>query len=106
MEVYYQVNDAEMNEVESAKALIVDETSVQVFSKYNHTLFFGSGMQKCVDVLKNIAGAEFLEGIETSAENMNELSFKKFQQKAFENTAYCEPLYVKEFYTPAKPQKE
>ena len=43
------------------------------------------------------ANAKFVDGIIPTAENMVELSEKLYAEKKFEDVAYFEPEYVKEF---------
>jgi tRNA threonylcarbamoyladenosine biosynthesis protein TsaB len=62
----------------------------------NKILFFGNGSVKCRDVIQH-PNARFIEGIEPSASWMAELSEKAFREKQFEDIAYFEPFYLKDF---------
>ena len=66
---------------------------------FENIVFFGNCMQKCRSILEKIPGAEFLENIYPSAQFMSDLSFEKFKSAKFEDTAYFEPYYLKEFFT-------
>ena len=54
---------------------------------------------RLVGMLIGLAGlcVIFIEGIECSAAYMSQLSEKSFQEKKFENVAYFEPSYLKDF---------
>ncbi|MFB0998181.1 MAG: hypothetical protein QMC28_05735 [Flavobacteriales bacterium] len=49
----------------------------------------------------NKKGYNFIDNIECSAKGMVTVSERKFINKEFEDTAYFEPNYGKEFYTTA-----
>ncbi len=100
MEVYTAVYDSHLNTLQKVNALIVDDTSIQQFSSYSKIYFFGDGMPKCKDLLQKLPNANFIEGVFPSAKFMCNLSYKKFTENKFENTAYFEPYYLKEFFLP------
>ena len=58
--------------------------------------FFGNGAEKCKNVIPH-SNARFIEAIEPSAAWIAELSEKAFQEKQFEDIAYFEPFYLKDF---------
>jgi tRNA threonylcarbamoyladenosine biosynthesis protein TsaB len=60
--------------------------------------FFGNGSEKCKEVICH-PNARFIEGIEPSATWMAELAEIAFQKGQFENIAYFEPFYLKNFVT-------
>lgn len=97
MEVYCAMYDSNGNEVKSTAAVIIDELS---FSKQlkDHTIyFFGDGAAKCKTILGQNSNAIFMDGIFPSAKDMISLSEKAFNEKQFENVAYFEPFYLKDF---------
>jgi tRNA threonylcarbamoyladenosine biosynthesis protein TsaB len=97
MEVYTAVYDSELNRVNAIEALIVDEHSIASFSKFPNIYFFGDGMGKCKAILSQLKNAGFIEGVVPSAKDMVALAYAKFQNKAFEDVAYFEPFYLKDF---------
>lgn len=97
MEVYTAVYDTELNRVKAIEALIVDEHSIAPFSQFPNLRFFGDGMGKCKSILSQLENADFIEGIVPSAIDMVALAYAKFQNKAFEDVAYFEPFYLKDF---------
>ena len=59
-------------------------------------LFFGPGAIKCKSLI-NHKNAVFKESIFPSAKNLGTLGFRKFLNKEFEDVAYFEPYYLKDF---------
>ncbi len=98
MEVYMSIFDVKGNQIKNTSAEIITESAFSEFPEDNTILFFGDGADKC----RNIAGRKnvlFFPGIYPSAEQMGELSHNSFLEKRFENTAYFEPFYLKDFIT-------
>lgn len=100
MEVYTAIFDATHNPATPVQALVIDENSFAEISE--KAVLVGDGAAKCKEVL-NRENFIFLDEIRyPSAREMSEISFDKFQKKEFEDIAYFEPFYLKEFYTGAK----
>lgn len=97
MEVYHAVYNHELKQQTETEALIVDENSGQKFSDYSEIYFFGDGMSKCKELLSTLKNANFIDNIKPSTKFMCDLSFKKFNEKTFEDVAYFEPFYLKDF---------
>lgn len=97
MEIYTAVYDKDLKQLKDTEALIVDENSIQSLSKFEKIYFFGDGMQKCKEVLSTLKNAAFIDAILPSAKNMCDLSYKKYSEKKFEDVAYFEPFYLKDF---------
>ena len=72
--------------------------------KSNKIIFFGDGAAKCKDVLSKNKNAIFIDDVFPSAKAMVELAEEKFKKKEFEDVAYFEPFYLKDFVgTPKHP---
>lgn len=93
MEVYMALYDADMNNIEPVKAQILDEHTFEAYN--NEIIIFGDGAEKCKELYSN-AKFSFAEHV-NSAADLSELAFKKYQQKDFEDLAYFEPYYLKDF---------
>jgi tRNA threonylcarbamoyladenosine biosynthesis protein TsaB len=96
MEVYSAVFDLDGNKIRDTKAEIIDENS---FADYfeNHILyFFGDGAEKCRDVITH-QNARFIDNFQSSAAFMGKVVHQKFLNKTFEDVAYFEPFYLKDF---------
>lgn len=103
MEVYTGVYNQHLHPISEINALIVNKESIfEKYTSFNKIFFFGDGMLKCKTLLEELPQAEFIEGIWPSAKHMASLSFKKFNLNQFENVAYFEPYYLKEFISTAK----
>ena len=102
MEVYTAMYSNTLEEIKSTNALVVDEQSTSVFNTGKHPVFFGDGMPKCKELLEKIPGAIFVDNILPSAINMQSWVVNAYKNKQFEDVAYFEPFYLKEFFTGAK----
>ena len=104
MEVYSRVFDAELNEVRETKAEIIDEQSFESYLSKGKVLLLGSGAEKCKDVLKH-SNLNYDTAVHPSAEQMAVLSFEKFRMNDFEDVAYFETYYLKDFVVMTKKKK-
>jgi tRNA threonylcarbamoyladenosine biosynthesis protein TsaB len=96
MEVYTALFDINNTEIKKTEALIVDEGSFNEEIKSKNICFFGDGAEKCREVLEP-KGMIFLEGIKPDANGMALLAHAKFLENNFEDLAYFEPFYLKDF---------
>lgn len=105
MEVYTAVFDGETGKMMGeTEAKILDEYSFSKF-KDRKVLFIGDGATKAKEILQ-LPNAEFNSAVYPSAKYLVKKSVEKFTQKDFENTAYFEPLYLKEFHGVKKKKTE
>jgi tRNA threonylcarbamoyladenosine biosynthesis protein TsaB len=98
MEIYTAQFDEQLNEIEKAQPKIMDEKSVNSFDKGKTAYFFGDGMPKCKALLQTIKGAKFIENLVPSSTHMLKLALTKYKDQHFEDIAYFEPLYLKEYF--------
>ena len=96
MEVYAAIFDATLATVRDTSADIVTPTLYQPFLDRGIVCFFGNGATKCRTVITS-GRAVFLDEIHPLASDMVVLAEKALQLKQFEDTAYFEPYYLKEF---------
>jgi len=97
MEVYSAVYNQENREVREVRAEIIDGFSFQEFLSDNPVIFGGEGADKCKPHLGEHPNAFFMEGFQPSAIFMASLAEEKLRQRQFENLAYFEPFYLKDF---------
>lgn len=97
MEVYCAIFDSLNKEIRPTTAEIVDEHSFSDLLNNHVIYFFGDGAAKCKSVLSANKNAIFIEDIFPSAKNMISLSEQAFVNKEFEDVAYFEPFYLKDF---------
>lgn len=102
MEVYSSVFDNSLKEIRETRAEIVDELSFQEFIEKGSVLIMGSGAEKCKKPLENQRKVSFDITIVPSAREMGGLSFNKFASNDFEDVAYFEPFYLKDFILQGK----
>lgn len=100
MEVYTAVFDTSGKMISEIEAKILDENSFQEFAD-KKIAFVGDAVEKSKSVL-NLPNAEFIEGVHPSAKDMIALAEGKFMQQEFEDVAYFEPFYLKEFVAGVK----
>lgn len=96
MEVFTQQMNSDLVVETPIEAMIIDEHTFSEFT--NPVYLFGDGANKLITTF-NSATIKVIGGIETSAKGMSNLSFEKFKAKDFEDVAYFEPYYLKEFIT-------
>ncbi len=96
MEVYTALFDKDNIELRKTEALIVDETAFDEELKKYEILYFGDGAEKCREVL-DPKGMKFIEDVNPSADVMAIISNNKFIAGTFEDLAYFEPYYLKDF---------
>jgi tRNA threonylcarbamoyladenosine biosynthesis protein TsaB len=96
MEVYCSLLDQDNNEIQETKALIIDQDSFSNLLEERVIYFFGDGADKCKDVIQH-KNARFLSGKDPSSKFMVELAKKKYSNGEFEDVAYFEPYYLKDF---------
>ncbi|MGN6604381.1 MAG: tRNA (adenosine(37)-N6)-threonylcarbamoyltransferase complex dimerization subunit type 1 TsaB [Ginsengibacter sp.] len=101
MEVFTAVFDQSMNEIIPPIALILNENSFEDLGKEKWFYYFGSGAEKFRNLIQNRNEHMHYLPSNISSEALAAWSWNKFQKKEFTNLVNAQPLYVKEFYTPA-----
>jgi|GEM_PF-80555 len=103
MEVYSAVFNDNYEQLEETKAEIIDANSFSRFLEKGKVFFLGDGAEKCIPIVKH-ANAEFLIGNFPSSNEMAVLADYKYNKAEFEDVAYFEPFYLKDFVA-GKPKK-
>jgi tRNA threonylcarbamoyladenosine biosynthesis protein TsaB len=96
MEVYTSVFDSSLNILTPTEAKIIDETSFADFLSQQPITFLGDGAAKCGTVLIH-QNAKFDTANFNSAIYMSRLANEAFDKDNFEDVAYFEPFYLKDF---------
>jgi len=106
MEVYIAFFNKKNELIKDISADIIDENSYHDLLTKQPVYFFGNGAEKCKAVLTH-PNARFFDDIVPLAENMILFSEQYFSENKFEDVAYFEPFYLKEFQTtkPLNPLK-
>ena len=95
MEVYSAIFTSKWDKIRDVQAEILTENSFEGVSETMH--FVGDCAEKAKTVLTNTDFIFHEEIIYPSANEMSALSYLKFQQSNFEDVAYFEPYYLKDF---------
>lgn len=98
MEVYsaiYRKTGDEFKRVNDISPVIVDQASFLTEREEGPVLFIGDGAAKCAEMLKG-KDCHFVQ-TNPWAKAMAVPAMEAWEQKRFENTAYFEPFYLKQF---------
>ncbi len=96
MEVYSAVFDANHNKIMEVQAEILTENSYLEMTEAIY--FIGDCQEKCKTVLLKDNFHFLPEIVFPSAKEMSGLSYEKFLKNNFEDVAYFEPFYLKDFF--------
>jgi len=96
MEVYAALYDRALRPVRNTQADIVDADTYREWLDQHPVYFFGNGASKCAEALHH-PNAHLIEGVEPLAKWMQPLAEKRFLNAQFENVAYFEPFYLKDY---------
>lgn len=97
MEVYSALFDYNLNIIKQTQALILDTNSFSDI--YQKIYFIGNGSTKWKDLISQNSNENFIfvNNIFPMADAMTYLSYLAYKEDKFENLAYFEPFYLKEF---------
>jgi tRNA threonylcarbamoyladenosine biosynthesis protein TsaB len=103
MEVYYSIFTSEGKPIKEISAEIIDDRSFYDIPENIRMLICGDGASKCRHVLKR-GNIVFDDDFRISAAYMYEPAFKSLRERRFEDIAYFEPFYLKDFIS-SRPKK-
>ncbi|MCF8218387.1 MAG: tRNA (adenosine(37)-N6)-threonylcarbamoyltransferase complex dimerization subunit type 1 TsaB [Bacteroidales bacterium] len=96
-EVYTAVFDGEGSQVKPVAAEIINQNSLEEYSKAKKVFYFGDGAEKCRNTFQQVENMRYHEGGFPSAAYMNTLAQGKYNAGDFVDVAYFEPFYLKDF---------
>ena len=96
MEVYSAVYNSDKEEIRETQAQILEETSFSTYLDEGKVLFIGNGVEKFQEICQH-PNALFMPEALPSAVQQAKLSQAKFDRQEFEDVAYFEPYYLKDF---------
>jgi tRNA threonylcarbamoyladenosine biosynthesis protein TsaB len=102
MEVFSAVYDHKLKEIQSPAAIVLDENSFSDLPAHFPVFYFGSGAAKFKQLAENRNTHWHYISSDVTSEALACFGWNKFKKNDFENVVNAKPLYVKEFYTPAK----
>ena len=94
MEVYHAIFDQNFHYVQETSALVLDEDSYSGLGKHS-VVFTGDAVEKMQKVIR-LPQADFIFRY-PSARELGVLSYMKYKDAEFVDTAYFEPYYLKDF---------
>lgn len=97
MEVFTALFNHNVNFVNETSAKIIDGESFKKELSAYKIIFFGDGAEKCRQSLSHNPNAIFDNEFAVSARGMISVAWEKYRAKNFENLAYFEPYYLKDF---------
>ena len=100
MEVFTSLYTKELKSVKEPMAMLIEETSFAAELASKRICFSGNGSMKFKKIIKN-KNALFSDS-SFDVSDMVSLSNALFIKNQFADLAYIEPLYLKEFFTPAR----
>ena len=113
MEVYTAVFDTQdaiagedlqtPRQITETAPAIIDENSFSEYLRQGPCLFIGDGAGKCADIIKH-PDAHFIQ-CQPKASSMLAPAMKAYKEKRFEDVAYFEPFYLKEFVATVSKKK-
>ena len=96
MEVYSAIFNSKYDQIRETQAEILNEYSFNSYLEQGNVYFIGNGVEK-TKALINHSNAVFIEDKLPSANEMGVLAYHKFKISDFEDVAYFEPYYLKDF---------
>ena len=102
MEVYSAVFE-DGTQITETTPVIVDENSFAEYLEQGPVLFIGDGAGKCADVIKH-PNAQFCQ-CNPKASAMLQPAVAAYRAQQFEDVAYFEPFYLKEFVATVSKKK-
>lgn len=101
MEVYCAMYTNEMVRLKETEAVVLDENSFSEELDRYKVLFFGSGALKMAGFIQDRPNAVIVTDYQISASDMAQAAVKSYNEGLFENVAYFEPYYLKDFIAAA-----
>ena len=96
MEVYSALYSSDHQANKKVEALIINQNSFQEELSQHRILFFGNGASKCKGTIQH-PNAFFVDDFTPSARFMIPLAIEYYSLQKFEDVAYFEPFYLKDF---------
>ncbi len=96
MEVYSAIFNSNYKKIRETEAEILDETSFSSYLEEGKVYFIGNGVEKTKTIITH-PNAVFIDDKLPSANEMSTLAYSKYKISDFEDVAYFEPYYLKDF---------
>lgn len=96
MEAYTAIYDRALREVREVKAEVIDANTYNEWLDKGLVYFFGNGAEKCKGFI-NHPNARFIDNVVPTAKSMLPLAELAIAKGQYEDVAYFEPFYLKDF---------
>lgn len=96
MEVFMALYHPDGSISQEVSAQVIEENTFHDLLSDQLIVFCGNGMPKCKEILSEYPNAIFSEA-PISSVNMLSVALEKFKNQEFEDRAYFEPFYLKEY---------
>jgi len=96
MEVYSAVFDTNYQLIRPVQADLLEKNPFDKYLQEKTVFFTGDAIEKTQNIIQH-KNAVFSGKKYPSAKNMIDITYQKFKEKQFENLAYFEPYYLKDF---------
>ena len=96
MEVYTALYTRALRPVAEVQSMVVDGHSFERQLDEHPVYFFGNGSDKCKDLIQH-PNAHFISGIHPLAKYMMPLAERAHAMQEYQDVAYFEPFYLKDF---------
>jgi tRNA threonylcarbamoyladenosine biosynthesis protein TsaB len=96
LEVYSAVFDSSYEQIRETKAEILNKGSFSKYLENGKVYFIGNGVDKTKSLISD-HNAVYIDDKLPSAKEMGSIAFNKFKISDFEDVAYFEPYYLKDF---------
>ena len=96
MEVYMALFNDKLNEIEPVQAKILESGSFDHYLGERSIIFFGDGAFKVKDIYPDHPNVLFAD-FPNSASHLTQSAYSRYLRQEFEDVAYLEPFYLKDF---------
>ena len=96
MEVYTALYTRALRPLADVQAMVVDGVPFARQLDEHHVYFFGNGNEKCKDIIRH-PNAHFVPNVHPVAKFMMPLAERAHAMQEFQDVAYFEPFYLKDF---------
>tara|TARA_B100000902_G_scaffold33841_1_gene40645 strand:- start:5175 stop:5849 length:675 start_codon:yes stop_codon:yes gene_type:complete len=96
MEVFSAIYDKNFLELREVKSDVITQESYKELLKKGKILFFGNNILRFKEIIDD-NNAYFIDKVFPSAANLGILAYDIFKSNNFEDVAYFEPYYLKDF---------
>lgn len=105
MEVYLAIYNHQEHLLRSDAAVVIDAHSFDDLAKDQKIMLFGNGADKFEDLFAGHEQITVVPGFQNSARYLSRVAFETFIKGVFEDVAYFEPYYLKDFVTTTPKRK-